>query len=94
MSRKKRELDSITPDFTLSPEDIADLKRILTDKEYAEECRKEREAEEAKHLAYIKEIIVTGKDPDKGTILPRNIIEDLKKHYKGATGVDLDKNDK
>ena len=94
MSKKKRELDSITPDFTLSPEDIADIKRIMTDKEYAAECRKKWDAEEAEHLEYIKEIILTGKDPDKGTILPRNIIEDLKKHYKGATGVDLDENDK
>ena len=50
MKHKKRELDSVTPDFTLSQEDIADLKRILTDKEYAEERRKEQEAEEVMEI--------------------------------------------
>ena len=43
MKHKKRELDSVTPDFTLSSEDIADLKRIMTDKEYAKECSKQLE---------------------------------------------------
>ena len=37
MKHKKRELDSVTPNFTLSQEDIADIKRAMVDKEFAEE---------------------------------------------------------
>ena len=81
MKHKKRELDSITPDFTLSSEDIADLKRIMTDKEYAKECSKQLEQERDVYYEELNQMILTGKDSN-GEIIPKHILEKLKKKYK------------
>ena len=93
MKHKKRELDSVTPNFTLSPEDIADIKRVVTDKEYAKEFRRRREIEEKKELEEMKQIVLTGISP-KGTVLPKYVLIELKEEYELRTGEILNENDK
>ena len=93
MKRKKRELDSVTPDFTLSQEDIANIKRVMTDKNYAKEFFRQYDSERDEELEETKQIILTGKLSD-GTVLPKDVLLKLKKQYASRTGEDLDENDK
>ena len=93
MKHKKRELDSVTPNFTLSPEDIADIKRVVTDKEYAKEFFRQYDSERDEELEETKQTILTGKLSD-GTVLPKDVLLKLKKQYESRTGEDLDENDK
>ena len=93
MKHKKRELDSVTPNLTLSPEDIADIKRVVTDKEYAKEFFRQYDSERDEELEETKQTILTGKLSD-GTVLPKDVLLKLKKQYESRTGEDLDENDK
>ena len=80
-----RELDSITPNFRLTDEDIADLKRILTDDEYAEERYEAYKADVKKERERLKQMILTGVS-DTGERLTDKELHELKEVYGMRTG--------
>ena len=80
MKHKKRELDSVTPNFTLSPEDIADLKHMMIDKEYAKVCCAQLKQERDNQYKELYQMILTGKDSN-GDVIPKHILNKLEKKY-------------
>ena len=54
MKHKKRELDSVTPNLTLSPEDIANIKHVMTDKNYTKEIFRQYDSERDEELEETK----------------------------------------
>ena len=75
-----RELDSVTPNFRLTDEDISDLKRILTDDAYAEERYEAYKADVKKERERLKQMILTGVS-DTGERLTDKELRQLKEWY-------------
>ena len=88
MKYKKRELDSVTPNLTLSPEDIADIKRAMVDKEFAEEQLENYRALEKKQLETLKHIALTGQDLN-GKVMPLRLVKECADEYESITGEKL-----
>lgn len=87
-----RELDSITPNFTLTDEQIADLKRMLVDDEYAKEVAKEHELYKEKYLNELKNMLKTGLS-SKGTVLSELRLRRIKEEYESISGRTFDEHD-
>ena len=84
-----RELDSVTPNFVLTNAQIADLKRIMVDDEYAEEVGRFHEALYKQELEKLRKVVVTGIS-SRGQRLTNSEIRQLKKAYESMSGEKLD----
>lgn len=84
-----RELDSVTPNFKLTAAQIANLKRILTDDDYAEERYKEYEQHKREHINKLKTMLETGLS-SKGTVLPESVLKEVKIAYESISGRKFD----
>ena len=83
----------MTPNFKLSAEDIADLKRIFTGDEYAEEAYKEYELHKKEYINKLKTMLETGLS-SKGTVLSELRLRRIKEEYESISGKKFDENSK
>lgn len=77
---KKRTLDSITPDFRFTDEEIEKLKRDMNDPAALQKSWEQMEQESEQILNDLKTMCETGKMPD-GTNIPGNMLYRMKKDY-------------